>query len=422
MDNLTKEKPKAAKSNKLNFACRSCASKRVQEFLSLGSVPLANSLLKKEQLNEPEEHYPLNVVYCEDCSLVQITKTVPPEKLFSHYLYLSSFSETMLKHSEKLANKLTKEFSLTGRSLVVEIASNDGYLLQYYKNQSIPVLGIEPAHNIAKIAQNKGIDTVNDFFSLELATKLASEGKVADVIHAHNVLAHVPDLNGFVSGIEKLLSPEGVAVIEAPYVQKMIDNIEFDTIYHEHLCYFSLTALKRLFENNNLVISNVEQVDIHGGSLRIYASKKGASIGSAVEELLKDEEKRGINTVSYYKDFAKKVDKLRESVVGLLNKLKSEGKSIAAYGASAKGSTMMNFFGLDSNHLDFVADRSTVKQGLYTPGNRLPIFSPEEILERMPDYLLLLTWNFADEILEQQSKYRELGGKFIVPIPKPTIL
>jgi SAM-dependent methyltransferase len=326
----------------------------------------------------------------------------------------------MLRHSEENVRELIQSRNLNSESFVVEIASNDGYLLQYYKRAGIPVLGIEPARNIAQTAEERGIPTVCEFFDAELAKKLIAEGKRADVVHANNVLAHVPDLNGFVQGVQFLLKDTGVAVIEVPYVKDMIDRHEFDTIYHEHLCYFSLTALENLFRRYDLLIEDVKHLDIHGGTLRIQASKQNAR-STIVDEMLA-EEAAWVGSEEFYRGFGKDVERLRVELVSLLSGLKAEGKRIAVYGASAKGSTLMNYFGLGRPLLDFVVDRSTIKQGHYTPGTHLPIHPPAMLLEEKPDYVLLLTWNFADEILQQQDEYRKQGGRFIIPIPEVRVV
>jgi SAM-dependent methyltransferase len=396
--------------------CRSCGGARLELILSLGETPLANALLTAEQRSQPEPTFPLDLVYCPDCALVQITETVPPEQLFSHYLYLSSFSDTMLQSAEELANRLTDRRRLGPDALVVELASNDGYLLQYYQRRRVPVLGIEPAANVAKVAEERGIPTLVRFFGTDVAQELKDTGRSADVVHANNVLAHVADLNGFVKGIALLLKDSGVAVIEVPHVKALVEHLEFDTIYHEHLCYYSLTALAPLFKRHGLTIVDVERLPIHGGSLRLYVSSTGAP-SQAVRDLLAEEQSAGIASFAFYRDFGQKVAGLRERLRSLLQSLTQDGKRLAAYGASAKGSTLLNYFGIDGDTLDFVVDRSTVKQGLYTPGTHLPILPTEALVQRRPDYVLLLSWNFADEILAQQAAYRQQGGKFIIPIP-----
>lgn len=405
--------------------CRSCGSIELRPVIDLGRTPLANALLTAEQLKEPEAVYPLEVVFCPACTLVQITETVPPEQLFREYFYLSSFSDTILRHAEEIAGQLRSSRRLDSDSLVIEIASNDGYLLQYYKRAGVPVLGIEPATNIARVAQEeRGIPTLSEFFGPVLAMELSRQGKRADVIHANNVLAHVADLNGFVSGLASLLKDDGVAVIEVPYVKDMIDGTEFDTIYHEHLCYFSLTALEQLFRRHGLAIQDVERLPIHGGTLRLFAIKESAAreqpSSSSALQLLADE-KVWAGEFEYYRGFRESVDRLRHELTTLLRDLKAAGKTIAVYGASAKGSTLLNCFGIGAETLDYVVDRSTAKQGFYTPGTHLPIYAPERLPETMPDYVLLLTWNFAAEILQQQSEYQRRGGRFIIPIPEVRI-
>jgi SAM-dependent methyltransferase len=405
--------------------CRSCGYADLQLILSLGDTPLANALLTSDQLNQPEAIYPLDLVFCPSCTLVQITETVPPEILFSDYLYFSSFSDTMLKHAQALVDKITAERAYNQDSRVIEIASNDGYLLQYYKAKNIPVLGIEPAGNIAKVArEERGISTISEFFTADLAQQLYDKDKLADVVHCHNVLAHVADLNGFVEGVATILRENGIAVIEAPYLRQLITENEFDTIYHEHLCYFSLTALDKLFERHGLCIFDVELMPIHGGSLRLFAGKIGSanSRRPSVQALLDEETGWGVDRFEAYQDFGRQVEELKLELQTLLKKLKVEGNHIAAYGASAKGSTLLNFFEIDHQQLDFVVDRSVYKQGYYTPGTHLLIYPPEKLLEAMPDYVLLLTWNFAEEILQQQAAYSERGGKFIIPIPHVKVI
>jgi SAM-dependent methyltransferase len=400
--------------------CRACGSDRLTPVLSLGRTPLANALLTAERLAGPEATYPLELVFCGGCSLVQITETVPPEQLFGEYFYFSSFSDTMVGHARALVERLVAERGLGPESLAAEVASNDGYLLQFYRHAGVPVLGVEPAANIARVAEERGIPTVCEFFGAEVAARLAGEGRRADVVHANNVLAHVADLNGVVEGFRRILKPGGTTSIEVPYVRDMVDGTEFDTIYHEHLCYFSLTALDRLFRRHGLTIWNVERLPIHGGSLRVFATpaESAPEPAAAVRALLAEEQGWGVDSPGFYLGFADRVQRLREELCGVVAELRAQGRTIAAYGASAKGSTLLNYFGIGRETLSFVADRSTVKQGHFTPGTHLPIRAPEALLEEQPDYVLLLTWNFADEILRQQAEYRRRGGRFIVPIPE----
>lgn len=405
--------------------CRSCASEELSIVLDLGETPLANALLTREQLLLPEPRFPLQLALCSECGLLQISETVPPETLFRNYFYFSSFSDAVLRASEHNATRLIAERRLNGESLVLEIGSNDGYLLQFYKQRGIPVLGIEPAANVAEAArETRGIPTMNEFFGWELARRLFEQGVKADVIHANNVLAHTPDLDGFLSGLRLILKDNGIALVEVPYVRDMIDRVEFDTIYHEHYFYFSLSALDYLCSAHGLRIAAVEHLAVHGGSLRLFLEHAGEISKECAEarELLMAEEKQGLRSREYYAAFAGKVRQLKSQLLVLLRDLKNAGHRIAAYGASAKGSTLLNYCEIDGHTLDFVADRSAVKQGHFTPGTHLPIYSPTKLLEVMPEYTLLLTWNFAEEILEQQAEYLRRGGQFIVPIPEPRVI
>jgi SAM-dependent methyltransferase len=401
------------------FLCRACGSTRGELVLDLGVQALANNLLRPEDLGKPEPRFPLRVFVCPDCWLLQITDLVPPVEMFTEYLYFSSYSDTMLRHARTAAEHHRAEQRLGADSFVVEVASNDGYLLQNFQRAGVPCLGIEPAANIAKVAREKGIETWTEFFGLKLAQRLRAERRRADLILGNNVFAHAPDINDFTAGLRELLQPGGRAVLEFPYGVDLVEKTEFDTIYHEHVFYFTLTPLVPLFRRHGLEIFHVDRLPIHGGSLRLHAGHAGARpVRTSVGELLAEERAKGVDQTPFYQGFAEQVRRLKTDLLRQLAGLKQRGQSVAAYGASAKGSTLLNYCGLGQETLDFVADRSTHKQGRLTPGTHLPIVPPEELAKRRPDHTLLLTWNFADEILEQQRAYRERGGMFIIPIPE----
>ena len=405
-------------------ACLVCGRSPIVKVLSYGEMPLANALLSEDDLAREEPRFPLELVFCERCALLQITQSVDPQLLFGEYAYFSSYSTTMVEHAAKLVRRLVRERVLGENDLAMEIASNDGYLLQHYAKAGIPVLGVDPARNVVEVARRRGVETVCAFFGEELATDLAAGGRRTSVLHANNVLAHVPDVNGVLTGIARVLADDGVAVIESPYVRDLVERTEFDTVYHEHLFYYSLTALDRVFTRNGLRIVDVERLAIHGGSLRVFAVRAGSheEARPAVQELAMEEETLGIPAAGYFQGFAASVAELRGELCRLLRDLKARGHRLAGYGAAAKASTLLNSFGIGPDLLEFVADRSEHKQGLYMPGVRLPIVAPERLVEAMPDEVLLLAWNFAEEILEQQAEYRGRGGRFIVPIPHPRLV
>lgn len=396
--------------------CRSCGSRELAPVLDLGLQPLANAYRKPDDTSE-EARYPLALVRCRGCSLVQLTGTVPPKLMFDTYHYFSSYSTTMVDSMRLLAGRLTQQLGLTTDDLVVEVASNDGYLLRHYAELGVPVLGVEPAKNVAAVARENGVPTLVEYFTQALGSELAGSGRAASVIHANNVMAHVPEINDFVAGLATALRPDGVAVVETPYLVRFVDDREFDTVYHEHVFYYSLTAMTPLVERHGLTVADVEQIQVHGGSLRLFLQHAGHTSSSRVEELLQSEQDRGVMTDQYYTGFAERVEALKTEVTDLIRRLRAKGSTIAAYGAAAKGTVLLNHFGLDYRSIDFVADRSVHKQGLLMPGVAIPVLAAEELERRRPDYTLLLAWNFADEILSQQERYRAAGGRFIVPVP-----
>jgi SAM-dependent methyltransferase len=399
--------------------CRSCQSSALRVVLDLGNHPISNALLTAESPAQEEARYPLQLAFCENCALLQVTETVPPEILYQRdYPYFSSSSPALLQHAASIAQRLIRERGLGPDSLVMEVACNDGYLLRNFVEQGVPCLGIDPAAGPAAHARKIGIPIINDFFSLGLAEDLAAQGQLADVMIANNVVAHVDAINDFVAGFAKLLKPNGVAVFEFAYAVDMIEKCEFDTIYHEHLFYHTLHGLTPLFARHGLHLNDVERLPIHGGSLRLSVGRR-AERSARLDELMNYERALGVDRARWYEHFSSRVVRLGNS---LLRAEKKRGKRIACYGAAAKGSTLVNYLDLGPGFFEYVVDANPHKQGKFMPGQRIPIVHPDRLLETQPDLVLLLVWNFAGEVLRQQSAYRAAGGRFIIPIPEPHVI
>lgn len=404
--------------------CRICNNSGLRKFLSLGKTPLANSFLEAPPSNKNEITFPLEVCFCPDCKLVQLTYVVPPTIMFKNYVYLSSTSNTFLAHFGGMAEKLTKIFDLTQKSLVIDIGSNDGLLLKGFQKFGVQAVGVEPATNVAKIAEQNGVETINDFFNDNVVKTIIDRKGKADVITATNVFAHVNDISGLAKNVKSLLKEQGVFVVEVPYLVDMLEKMTFDTVYHEHLSYFSITPLLKFFEQFGMEIFNVEKVPVHGGSLRIFIKKQTGKypIDKSVAEMLEFEKKYGIDNFEMYKKFADKVQHVKTKLVGFLKKIKMDGKTIAAYGAPAKGNTLLNYCKIGRDYIDYIVDENPLKQGLYTPGMHIPVVAPGALDKKRPDYILILAWNFTDEILNKTRRYKYAGIKFIIPLPEPIII
>lgn len=405
--------------------CRFCGESLKETFVDLGMHPLSNAYLKPEKLNRMEPFYPLHAFVCTQCFLVQLEAFESPEVIFSNYAYFSSYSDAWLKHCEKYVETIIGRLGLNDASKVIEIASNDGYLLQYFKVRNIPILGIEPAQNVAKVAQEKGIQTQAKFFGTKTAKELVGEGVRADLLLGNNVLAHVPDLNDFVAGMRIVLKEKGVITMEFPHLLRLIERNQFDTIYHEHFSYFSFLVVEQVFAKHGITLFDVNELPTHGGSLRIYgchAENKVHPVSARVEELKAREMLAGLKKLDIYQEFSAKVQLTKCKLLEFLIQVKRKGKSVVGYGAAAKGNTLLNYCCVRTDLMDYVVDRSPHKQGYFLPGSHIPIYSPEKIRETHPDYVLILPWNLKNEIVSQMQHIRQWGGKFVVPIPETEVV
>lgn len=401
--------------------CRHCDTELLHEFIDLGSSPPSNAYLTEATIKQPEKWYPLRVLVCSECWLVQTEDYTGAGELFdADYAYFSSFSDSWLKHCEQYVDVMVDRLGLSKGSHVVEVAANDGYLLQYFKTRQIPNLGVEPTASTAQAAREKGIEIEESFFGVSLAQRLAKNGKQADLTVANNVLAHVPDINDFVAGFSYLLKPNGVATFEFPHLLQLIEHAQFDTIYHEHFSYLSLTAVQRIFTQNGLEVFDVQEIPTHGGSLRVFAQRAdrgGQAVSDKVIELLTREESKGLRTLEYYQGFQKRANKIKHDLLSFLLKAINDGKQVVAYGAAAKGNTLLNYSGIRPDLLGIVIDRNPAKQGKYLPGSKIPIMEEQLIKSTQPDYVLILPWNLKNEVMNQLSYIREWGGKFVVAVP-----
>lgn len=403
-------------------ACRICYRETLHTFHSFGSMPLANNFLREEQLSTPEDCFPLDVCFCDTCGLVQLGYVVAPEIIFKDYPYITSASEPLKVHFAELAEEIVQKFNVPSSSLVVDIGSNDGTLLSNFKKLGMNTLGVEPAINISELAVSSGIETISDFFNTRVAGIISARRGQAKVITATNVLAHVNDLEDFLNGVNCLLDDDGIFVIEVPYLVDLLDKLEFDTIYHEHLSYFALRPLVSILAKFGMGITKVERFSVHGGSIRAYVRKRAYSSSPSVYELLKLEEELKLNSLETYQKFTEEVSQIKEALPSLLKSLKARGSSIAGYGAPAKGNTLLNYCKIDTDILDYIVDTIPFKQGRYTPGMHILVFPESRFHDTPVDYTLLLAWNYSDVILQKEMAYRQAGGKFIIPIPEPQIV
>jgi len=404
--------------------CRFCAARVTTTFVDLGMQPLSNSYVSTDAADAMEPFYPLHVRVCHDCLLVQLPELEAPEQIFREYAYLSSVSESWLSHCARYASEMIERFGVGSRSLVIEVASNDGYLLRFFKERSVPVLGIEPAANVAPIAERAGIPTLTRFFGTALARELADSGKRADLLVGNNVLAHVPDVNDFVRGLAVVLARDGVLTMEFPHVGRLIEQSQFDTIYHEHFSYLSFGTVKRIFAAHDLLVFDVEQLPTHGGSLRVYACHRGRGrpASSRITALENAERAQGLDSLAAYTSFSERAREVKRALLEFLIARKRERKELVAYGAAAKGNTLLNYCGIRSDFIDYVADRSPLKQGKLLPGSHIPVVGPERIEETRPDYVLILPWNLKDEIARQLAFVERWGARLVVPIPTVEVI
>lgn len=405
-----------------NMACHICGNSDLNVFLSLGATPLANAFLRPEQLGQTESRFPLDVCYCWGCGLVQLTVVVPGEVLFRDYPYQTGVSQTMIAHMAELASDAMGMEGRTRNDLIVDIGSNDGTLLASFKPYAVRVLGVEPASNIAALARQRGIPTLNAFFGKDVARQILSEHGPASVVLATNVLAHVTSLEEFVSGVAVLLSKSGSLVVEVPYLVDMIEGVEFDTIYHEHLRYYAVRPLVELFAHHGMVVADVKRVRIHGGSIRVVAKKLPATPSSGLAELLSLEARSRLNSLDTYLDFAVKARKVKSDLPAMLRDMKSHGKRVVGYGAPAKGNTLLNYCGIGTDLLDYLVDTTPSKQGRYSPGMHIPVIPENRFREEPPDYALMLAWNYEEEILRKEAAFLDSGGRFVIPIPAPRLV
>tara|TARA_Y100000310_G_scaffold82715_1_gene79316 strand:- start:22969 stop:24192 length:1224 start_codon:yes stop_codon:yes gene_type:complete len=406
------------------MACRICEGTDIKTFLSLGSTGLANNLPAKEDLDKEEAYFPLDVALCENCKLVQLTCVVPPELMFKNYLYVTSTTQTFRDHFRAMADHLTKMFQLNENSTVVDIGSNDGLLLKGFQKHGVQVVGVEPADNLVELANKEGVPTLNGFHDQAIADQILAKYGKADVITANNVFAHTDDISKIVKTFDTLLKDNGVFVFEAHYLFSMMDKMTFDAIYHEHVSYYSLTPFVHFFKRFGMNIFRVEKVASHGGSLRVFVQKDvgNHAIDSSVQIMLEDEEKRGVKDYATYENFAQKVTAVKDKVVNILQQLKKEGKTIVGYGVPAKATTLLTFCGIGKETFDYIVDDNPLKQGRYTPIEHIPIVPSTQLDEQKPDYIVILAWNFAEEIIKKLGKYKEQGVKFIIPFPEPKVI